>query len=74
MTLQELAETKEAFVSPKIAAEILGVSQWGLNVRAKASMENGIGTIGCIRFFFSGRNLKLCKADILSFCGYTGPQ
>lgn len=70
MTLQELAESPEPFVNTKTAAEILGVSSWGLNVRAKDAMEHGLGSIGCIRFFFTGRNLKLCKADILSACGY----
>lgn len=67
MTLEELAAMPGNSVSPRIAAQFLGVTQYGLNVAAKA------GRLG-LPYVFSGRNLKISKAAILDYCGYKGAE
>lgn len=67
--LQALGGKYENFVPPRIAAEILGCDQYSLNLQAKQAQQRGQTRIGCIRFYFAGRNLKLSKADIIAACG-----
>lgn len=69
MSISELQEYRamiEALprfdLSPTEAAPLLGVDGWSLNISAKAGRLP-------IKHFFAGRNLRLSKADVLSFCG-----
>lgn len=63
MTLQELIAYPKATVSPKQVASITGQDPYWYNLAARQGFELPF------RFFWSGRNLRICKADVLAFCG-----
>lgn len=63
MTVEELAAYPKPAVGTKIAAEILGVDRYSLNVAAKE------GRLAADHFF-SGNRLYISKAWLLKFCGY----
>lgn len=64
MTAQELAALPGNSVGTKEAAEILGVSRWGLSLAAKE------GRLG-LPYVFSGNRLKISKAALLEYIGWT---
>lgn len=66
ISLDEIAASDNAYVTPTVAARLLGMKNpYGLNLAAKE------GRLG-IPYIFSGRNLKISKAYLLDFCGYKG--
>ncbi len=64
MTAQELAALPGNSVGTKEASEILGVSRWGLSLAAKE------GRLG-LPYVFSGNRLKISKAALLEYIGWT---
>ena len=62
--IAKLAASPDVWVTPSVAARVLGMtSAYGLNLAARD------GRLG-IPYIFSGRNLKISKAYLLDFCGW----
>ena len=65
-TLAEVAAMPDVWVTPAVAARLLGMKNpYGLNLAAKN------GHLG-IPYIFSGNRLKISKAYLLDFCGWKG--
>ena len=64
MTVEELAALPGVSVGTKEAAAVLGCDRYSLNIAAKQGTLN-------LPHVFVGNRLKISKAALLEYCGYS---
>ncbi len=68
MTVEDLARMDTPSVNSEIAARFLGGTPYGIVISAKA------GRMGSVEYTFSGNRLKVSRASLLRYLGWTGTE